>query len=83
MSKLTLELPESFRRRAQMLAALEGLPFEHFVVLAVAEKLSALESVELLRKEVAAAKREDFERYLAAVPHAEPIKTDRLPEHRG
>jgi hypothetical protein len=42
-----------------MLAALEGMSFEHFVALAVAEKLSALESVELLRREVAGAKRED------------------------
>jgi hypothetical protein len=80
MSKLTLELPESFQRRAALLAGLEGMSFEQFVAMAVAEKLSALESVELLRREVAGAKREDFERYLAAVPHAEPIETDRLPE---
>jgi hypothetical protein len=80
MSKLTLELPESFQRRAALLAGLEGMSFEQFVALAVAEKLSALESVELLKRECAGARREDFERYLAAVPHAEPIETDRLPE---
>jgi hypothetical protein len=34
----------------------------------------------LLRREVAGARRAEFERYLAAVPHAEPIETDRLPE---
>ena len=34
MSKLTLELPESFQRRAAMLTALEGMSFEHFVALA-------------------------------------------------
>ncbi|MBM4025951.1 MAG: carboxypeptidase M32 [Planctomycetes bacterium] len=78
MSKLTLELPESFQRRAARLAALEGMSFEHFVALAVAEKLSALESVELLRREVAGAKREDFERYLAAVPDVPPAENDRL-----
>lgn len=80
MSKLTLELPESFQRRAAMLAELEGMSFEHFVALAVAEKLSALESVELLRREVAGAKREDFERYLASVPSAPVPETDRMPE---
>ena len=78
MSKLSLDLPESFQRRAAMLAAMEGMSFEHFVALAVAEKLSALESVELLRREVAGAKREDFERYLAAVPDAPPAENDRL-----
>jgi hypothetical protein len=80
MNKLTLELPESFRRRAALLAGLEGMSFEQFVALAVAEKLSALESVQMLRREVAGAKREDFDRYLAAIPHAEPTETDRLPE---
>jgi hypothetical protein len=78
MSKLTLELPESFQRRAAMLAALEGVSFEHLVALAVAEKLSALESVELLRREVAGAKREAFDRYLAAVPDVPPDENDRL-----
>ena len=78
MSKLTLELPESFQRRARMLAAMEGMSFEQFVALAVAEKLSALESVEVLRREVAGAKREDFERYLAAVPDVPPDENDRL-----
>ena len=80
MSTLTLELPESFRRRAAMLAALEGMSFEHFVALAVAEKLSAMESVELLRREVAGASREAFERYLASVPHGPVPETDRMPD---
>jgi len=80
MSKLTLELPESFQRRAALLAGLDQMSFEQFVALAVAEKLSAMESVELLQREVAGAKREAFDRYLAAVPDADPIDTDRLPE---
>ena len=80
MSKLTLELPESFQRRAALLAGLEGMSFEDFVALAVAEKLSALESVELLRREVAGAGRVAFERYLASVPHGPVPETDRLPD---
>jgi len=78
MSKLTLDLPESFQRRAAMLAAMEGMSFERFVELAVAEKLSALESVQLLRREVSGTKREEFERYLAAVPDVPPDENDRL-----
>jgi hypothetical protein len=76
MSKLTLDLPESFQRRAAMLAGLDGMSFEHFVTLAVAEKLSAMESVELLRRDVAGARREDFEKYLAAVPDVPPDEGD-------
>jgi hypothetical protein len=78
MSKLTLDLRESFQRRAARLATMEGMSFEQFVALAVAEKLSALESVQLLRREVAGAKREDFEKYLAAVPDVTPDENDRL-----
>lgn len=78
MSKLTLDLPESFQRRAAMLAAMEGMSFERFVELAVAEKLSALESVQLVRREVSGTKREEFERYLAAVPDVPPDENDRL-----
>lgn len=33
-----------------------------------------------LRRETAQGKREDFERFLAAVPHREPEETDRLPD---
>ena len=32
-----------------------------------------------LRREAVQGKREDFERFLAAVPHLEPSETDRLP----
>ena len=78
MSKLTLDLPESFQRRAALLAAMEGMSFERFVELAVAEKLSALESVQLLRRQLAGARREDFERYLTAVPDVPPDESDRL-----
>jgi hypothetical protein len=80
MGKLTLDLPESFQRRAARLAGLVGMSLEQFVTSAVTENLSAMESVELLKRELAGAKREDFDHYLAAVPHAEPMATDRLPE---
>ena len=35
---------------------------------------------DFLRREAAQGKREDFERFLAAVPHRTPEETDRLPE---
>lgn len=80
MSKLTVNLPESLRRRAETLASTDGVSLDQFIALAVAEKLSAMESVQALRREAASAKREDFDRVLAAVPAREPIETDRLPE---
>jgi hypothetical protein len=80
MSKLTVELPEHLKLAAVAAAAQGGFSVDTLVALAVAEKLSALRTVEHLRKEGAAGRREDFDRFLAAVPDREPAETDHLPE---
>lgn len=80
MTKLTVEVPEHLRNAAAAAAAQEGFSLDALVTLAVAEKLSAMRTAELLRRDGALGDRTDFERYLAAVPDAEPIETDRLPE---
>lgn len=49
---------------------------DQLLALAVAEKLSALRTVDYFRQEAAGARREDFERFLAAVPNRKPIETD-------
>jgi hypothetical protein len=40
--------------------------------------MSALLTLDYLRAEAAEGKREEFEAFLAAVPEAEPLETDRL-----
>jgi len=80
MSKLTVELSESLRRSIEALAAKEGYSVEQFLASAAAEKMAALRTLEYLRSEAAGGRREDFERFLAAVPSREPVETDRLPE---
>jgi hypothetical protein len=80
MSKLTVELPEHLRNAAVAAAAEGGFSLDMLITLAVAEKLSAMQTVELLRREGALGNRNAFERFLAAVPDREPIETDRMPE---
>lgn len=80
MSKLTVEFPESLRAALAAAAARDGVSMDQMLALAVAEKLSALATVDYLRRQAAGARREDFERYLAAVPERQPVETDRLPE---
>lgn len=77
MSKLTVQLPESLHRSIEALAEQEGYSVDQFLASAAAEKMAALRTLEYLRREAADANREDFERFLAAVPHREPIETDR------
>ena len=80
MSKLTIQLPDSLERSLRQLAEQEGCSVDQFLASAAAEKIAAMRSLEYLRREAAAGRREDFERFLAAVPQREPSETDRMPE---
>ena len=51
---------------------------DQFVASAVGEKLAVMLTVDYLKREAAAGRREDFEKYLAAVPEAPPQKGDEL-----
>jgi Arc/MetJ-type ribon-helix-helix transcriptional regulator len=80
MSNLTFQLPESLYRSIQALVEREGYSIDQFLASAAAEKMAALRTLDYLRREAAAGRREDFERFLAAVPDQEPIEADRMPE---
>jgi len=80
MNALTVQFPESLHRAIRELAEQEGYSIDQFLASAAAEKLAALKTLDYLRREAAQACREDFEQFLAAVPHREPVETDRMPE---
>jgi len=78
MRTLTIELPESLKKSIEALAAREGYSVSQFLDIAAAEKLAAVLTVDHLRREAAAGRREDFEKYLAAVPDVAPPEDDRI-----
>ena len=78
MSTVTIELPDSLRKRIEMLAAQEGFSVSQFLASAAGEKLAVMLTMDYLRREAAAGRREDFEKYLAAVPDVPPPEDDRL-----
>jgi predicted transcriptional regulator len=78
MSTLTIELPDSLRESIEELAAKEGYSVSQFLASAASEKLAVVMTMDYLRREAAAGRREDFERYLSAIPDAEPLESDRL-----
>ncbi len=80
MNAITIQFPESLHRRILALAEKEGYSVDQFLASAAAEKMAALMTLDYLRREAALGRREDFDRFLAAVPHREPEATDRLPE---
>lgn len=78
MSTMSVRLPESMHNQLKEIARREGISMNHFVTLAVAEKLSALVTEEYLAKRAQRGSREKFEAVLAKVPDVEPEEYDRL-----
>lgn len=78
MSAMSLRLPESLHLAAKELARREGVSVNQLVATALAEKLSALMTVEYLER----AKRGTRKKFLAAmshVPDVDPQAFDALP----
>ena len=78
MSTMTVRLPESLHDQLKELAKAEGISINQFLVVAAAEKMSALKTVEYLESEAKLASRKDFERVLDKVPDVQPDEADRL-----
>ena len=78
MVPLTVELPESLRKSIEALAAKEGYSVSQFLASAAGEKLAVVLTMDYLRREASAGRREDFEKYLAAMPDVAPPENDRL-----
>ena len=78
MSTLTIQLPESLKKSIEALAAKEGYSVSQFLASAAGEKLAVVTTMDYLRREADAGRREDFEKYLAAVPDIAPPENDCL-----
>jgi hypothetical protein len=78
MSTLTIELPESLKKKIEDLADKEGYTVSQFLASAAGEKLAVVLTMDYLRREASAGRREAFEKYLAAVPDVAPPESDRI-----
>jgi hypothetical protein len=78
MSTLTIQLPESLKKTIEDLAAREGYSVSQFLASAAGEKLAVVMTMDYLRREAAAGRREDFEKYLAASPDVPPLPGDEI-----
>jgi len=78
MSTVTIQLPESLKKSIESIAAKEGYSVSQFLASAAGEKLAVVLTMDYLRREGRAGRREDFEKYLAAVPNAAPSESDRV-----
>ena len=78
MSTLTVELPDSLKKSIEALAAAEGYSVSQFMASAAGEKLAVVMTMDYLQREANAGRREDYDKYLAAVPTVAPAENDRI-----
>jgi hypothetical protein len=79
MSTMSLRLPESLHERARELAKQEGVSINQLVATALAEKLSALDTVQYLEARAARGSRKRFLEALDRTPSTPPVPGDELP----
>ncbi len=77
MSTISLRLPESLHRKARELAKSEDVSINQLITTALAEKMSALMTVEYLEARAARGDRDRFERAMAKVRDTEPDQGDK------
>ena len=78
MSTLSIRLPDSLHKQIKKLAKEEGISMNQFIALAVAEKLSALMTVDYLEARAAQGSRTRYDAVLSKVADVEPETADRL-----
>jgi hypothetical protein len=78
MSKVSLRLPGSLHQRARILASQDGVSINHFITLALAEKVAVLENAGYLQER---GTRSDIDAALAVLDKAadqKPSAQDRI-----
>lgn len=79
MSALTIRLADSLHRHLKQAAESDGVSVNQFISLAVAEKISALQTYDLIAGRAASGSKTQFLEALAAVPNVAPDPGDELP----
>ncbi len=79
MSRLSVRLPDSLHDKVLELARRDGVSVNQFIATAVADKASALLTVDYLEQRARRADSDLFRRLLSRVSDAEPTPGDELP----
>ena len=78
MSSISLRLSESLHKRVRELAKKEGISINQLINSALAEKVSALMTVEYLEERAKRGSRSRFDQAISKVKDIEPREEDRI-----
>lgn len=79
MSTLSLRIPYSLHRTLKNAAESDGVSINQFVSLAVAEKLSALQTFNLIAERAAKGSQQKFIKAMSMVPGGDVVEGDEIP----
>jgi uncharacterized protein (DUF1778 family) len=79
MSTLSLRIPDSLHRTLKRAAEEDGVSINQFVSLAVAEKLSAMQTYNLIAERAAKGSQESFLKAMSMVPAGKVEEGDGIP----
>jgi predicted transcriptional regulator len=78
MSAISVRLPDSLHRRVREMAHRDNVSINQMITLAVAEKLSALETEDYLGNRARGGSKEKFQKALQKVSSKKPDRQDRV-----
>lgn len=76
MSSLNLRLPESIHRNLKIAAEVDGVSINQFISIAIAEKLSALQTYDIIAERAKGGSRESFLQAMALIPKGPVVEGD-------
>lgn len=76
MSSLSLRLPDSIHRQLKRAADVDGISVNQFINLAVAEKLSALQTYDIIAERAKGGSRQSFLQAMAMIPKGPIVAGD-------
>ena len=78
MQTMSLRMPDYLKSAVNDVCQGEKISLNQFIINALSEKVSALQTVDIIEKKVAQASKEDFLTALSQVPSNEPSEDDKL-----
>ena len=78
MSAISVRLPDSLHRKVKEVAQRDNVSINQMITLALAEKLSALETEDYLGKRARRASKTRFRKALRKIPTRKPESLDRI-----
>lgn len=77
MSSYALRLPESLKQASKRIAAADDTTMNQFFVIAIAEKISAMETADFFERRSATASKTKADKAWAKVRNSNPLPADR------